>query len=70
LNSLITEYHRLSSDFKKPEYLGIAADLGKVNGEDFDEIWARKVNEGCQREGLPEIYPLSTPQEKPLPETG
>lgn len=24
--------------------------------ETFDEIWQRKVNEGCERNGLPKIY--------------
>ncbi len=41
LNSLITEYHRLYANFRRPEYLEIATDLGKVDGTDFNEIWDR-----------------------------
>lgn len=54
---LVTEYHRLYAQFKKPEYLEIAADLGKVKEEDYSLTWQQKVNAGCIREGRPLLYP-------------
>lgn len=61
LSSLIVEYHRLYAEFKRPEYLEMAAILGKIPGPDFQELWEAKVNAGCIREGLPLRYPQAIP---------
>ena len=57
LNSVVTESHKLYALTKKPEYLESAAEISKVKGPDFQELWEKKVNEGCIREGLPLKYP-------------
>jgi len=68
-NSLVVEYHKLYALTKKPEYLETAATLGKIPEENFDELWEKKVNEGCIREGLPLRYPQVAGKETPLPTT-
>jgi len=64
----IKEFHKLYALYKKPEYLEIAGMLGKVKDEPFD--WEKKVNEGCDKQGIPHIYPklINTPAPHPLPE--
>ena len=57
ISSLITEYHRMYAEFKNPEHLKIAAELGKVTGPDFQELWEAKVNAGCIRDRIPLLYP-------------
>lgn len=57
INEMVVEYHKLYALYKKPEYLEIAGMIGKVKLEDPDEMWERKVNEGCKREGIPPLYP-------------
>lgn len=54
---LVKEFHKLYAKYKKPEYLQIAAELGKHKPEeDFEKVWQRKVNAGCVRDGLPLMY--------------
>jgi hypothetical protein len=68
LSSLVVEFHKLAHEFQKPEYLEIAGLLGKVKPDTFD--WEKKVNEGCDKQGIPHIYPklINTPPPHPLPE--
>lgn len=54
---LIREYHRLYAQTKKREYLEIAAILGGIPEEDYEELWRKKVNAGCIRDGIPLRYP-------------
>lgn len=56
MDKLIKEFHQLYAKYKRPEYLEIAATLGKVKADVFEEIWESRVNAGCEREGLPTIY--------------
>lgn len=58
LNNLIVEYHKLYALYKRPEYLEIAANIGKTKPDTFQEEWGKKVNAGCVREGLPPMYPV------------
>jgi hypothetical protein len=56
-SDLIVEFHRLYALYKRPEYLEIAANIGKAPPDTFQEEWEKKVNAGCVREGLPLMYP-------------
>ena len=64
----MVEYHRLYAQTKKREYLEIAAILGGIPEEDYEEVWRKKVNAGCDRQGIPRIYP-KTVDNAPLPTT-
>lgn len=65
----VVELHRLYAEFKRPVYLEMAAMLGKVpDSPSFDEVWEKKVNDGCIREGLPLMYPEDGDKPSPLPE--
>jgi hypothetical protein len=57
LNKLIQEYHKLYAKYRRPEYLDIARDLGKAGPDDFEDLWQKKVNAGCCREGIAIMYP-------------
>lgn len=67
-SDLVVEYHKLYAQTKKPEYLEIAAILGKIPEDNYDEVWEAKVNAGCDREGIPRIYPKPV-DNAPLPTT-
>lgn len=56
MEELIKEYHRLYAEFKRPEYLEIAALLGKVPKLD-EFVFERMVNAGCERQGKTPVYP-------------
>jgi len=56
MKELIKEFHRLYAEFKRPEYLKIAGELGKVETTDFQELWEKEVNDGCLRDGIAPIY--------------
>lgn len=55
VQDIVVEFHKLAHEFKKPEYLEIAGMLGKVTPDTFN--WEQKVNEGCDRQGIPHTYP-------------
>lgn len=53
-SQIIVELHRLYAEFKRSDYLEMAAEVGKLptGHETFEEIWDRKVREGAEREGV------------------
>jgi hypothetical protein len=53
---LIVEYHRLYAQYHRPEYLEIAAILGRSGPDLFQEKWERLVNDGCERRDMPRLY--------------
>lgn len=55
MEELIKEFHKLYAKYKRPEYLEIAGNLGRTKPDTFS--WEQKVNEGCKRNNLPNIYP-------------
>lgn len=58
---IVKELHRLYAEYKRPEYLDLAAKVGKLDldnlEERFQKLWEDGVSKGCDREGIPHIYP-------------
>lgn len=56
MEEIIKELHKLYAQYKVPHYLDMAASIGSLKPDNFAEIWEKRVNEGCDREGIPHIY--------------
>lgn len=66
IEDLIVEYHRLYHEYGREEYREIAKRLGTIKpSPTFEEIWQKRVNEGCKKRGEEPIY-KETPTLEPV----